>query len=150
MPCEFRMTHRVRFADTDMAGIVHFANFFRYMEDTEHAFFRSLGCSVHMEVEGRKIGWPRVRTVCDFKAPLRFEEEVEVQLLVREKKARSLAYEFVCRKVGSEPPVEVARGAFTVVCVALDEAAGRMRAVPIPAIIADQIEVAPEPAGSEG
>ena len=34
---------RVEFAETDMAGQVHFSNFFRYMEAAEHAFFRSLG-----------------------------------------------------------------------------------------------------------
>ena len=31
----FRTTRRVEFADTDMAGIVHFANFFRFMEAAE-------------------------------------------------------------------------------------------------------------------
>ena len=48
MAFEFKLTHRVAFAETDMAGIVHFSNFFRYMENTEHAFYRSLGWSVIM------------------------------------------------------------------------------------------------------
>ena len=43
MPYEFKLTRRIEFAETDMAGIVHFSNFFRMMEATEHAFFRSLG-----------------------------------------------------------------------------------------------------------
>ena len=47
MPYEFKMTRLVEFAETDMAGIMHFANYFRYMEVVEHAFFRSLGLSVH-------------------------------------------------------------------------------------------------------
>ena len=47
MPYEFKMIHRVEFADTDMAGIIHFASYFRYMEVTEHAFFRSLGFSIY-------------------------------------------------------------------------------------------------------
>src|SRR5438105_3079704 len=109
MPYEFRMIHRVQFAETDMAGIVHFANFFRYMEVTEHAFLRSLGLSVHTQEEGRTLGWPRVHASCDYKAPLRFEEEVEVHLRVRTKKTKSLTYDFVFRKVSSEPVVEVAR-----------------------------------------
>ena len=33
----------VEFSQTDMAGIVHFANFFRMMESTEHEFFRTIG-----------------------------------------------------------------------------------------------------------
>ena len=40
MPSEFKHTRRIEFAETDMAGIVHFANFFRMMETTEHEFFR--------------------------------------------------------------------------------------------------------------
>ena len=47
MPSEFKLTRRIEFAETDMAGIVHFANFFRMMESTEHAFFRSLGLTIH-------------------------------------------------------------------------------------------------------
>jgi len=38
MPYEFKHTRRVEFAETDMAGIVHFSNFFRMMESTEHAY----------------------------------------------------------------------------------------------------------------
>ena len=35
MTYEFHNQHRVEFAETDMAGIVHFSNFFRYMEMAE-------------------------------------------------------------------------------------------------------------------
>jgi acyl-CoA thioester hydrolase len=143
MPYEFKLTHRVDFSDTDMAGIMHFANFFRFMERTEHAFLRSLGLSVHMEAEGVKIGWPRVRAACDYKQPLRFEDEVEVHLLVREKNARSLTYDFIFRKLDESGPVEAARGSLTVVCVAMDRAAGRMKAVMIPQVIADLIQEVP-------
>jgi YbgC/YbaW family acyl-CoA thioester hydrolase len=149
MAHEFRMTHRVEFSETDMAGIVHFANFFRYMESTEHAFFRSLGLSIHMQVEGRTVGWPRVHAECDYVQPLRFEDLVEVHLIVREKKSKSLAYEFVFRKLTDAEPVEVARGRITAVCVSLDREAGRMRAVDIPERVASCIGVAPgEPGGT--
>ncbi|HMO64742.1 MAG TPA: acyl-CoA thioesterase, partial [Verrucomicrobiota bacterium] len=32
MPSEFRIVRRVEFSDTDMAGIMHFSAFFRYMK----------------------------------------------------------------------------------------------------------------------
>jgi acyl-CoA thioester hydrolase len=151
MPCEFMMIHRVEFADTDMAGIIHFSSYFRYMEVTEHAFFRSLGFSINTRVpepespaEGGRIGWPRVHVSCDFKRPLRFEDEVEVHLRVREKREKSLAYDFLFRKVGDESGVEVARGSLTVVCAAVDPQTDQMRAIPIPEVIARQIEVASE------
>ena len=47
MGFDFTHQRQVEFAETDMAGIVHFANFFRWMESAEHAFLRSLGHSVH-------------------------------------------------------------------------------------------------------
>ena len=46
MSYEFQITRRVEFSETDLAGIMHFSNFFRFMESAEHAFFRSLGFSV--------------------------------------------------------------------------------------------------------
>lgn len=143
MAYEFRMTHRVQFSETDMAGIVHFANFFRYMEATEHAFFRSLGFSIHTVEEGKTYGWPRVHAECDYKQPLRFEDLVEVHLRVREKKSKSLAYSFVFRKLTDAEPVEIARGRITAVCVAMDAESGRMRAVDIPERLAAAIDVAP-------
>ena len=143
MPFEFKLTHRVEFSDTDMAGIMHFSNFFRFMERTEHAFLRSVGLSVVMEAEGIKIGWPRVRAVCDYQRPLRFEDEVEVHLLVREKKPKSLTYDFIFRKPGAAGNPEVARGSLTVVCVTMDRETRQMKATPIPEFIAERIEVAP-------
>ncbi|MFM8187245.1 MAG: acyl-CoA thioesterase [Pirellula sp.] len=42
----FSWNRRVEFAETDAAGIVHFSSFFLYMEQAEHALFRSLGLSI--------------------------------------------------------------------------------------------------------
>ena len=141
MASEFKMTHRVEFADTDMAGMVHFSSYFRRMEVTEHAFIRSLGFSIVMWEEF-KVGWPRVHVDCDFKGPLRFEDEVEAHLKVREKKEKSLTYDFVFRRLKQEPAAEVGRGSITTVCVSRD-GAGAMKAVSIPEPVAKKIEVAP-------
>jgi acyl-CoA thioesterase FadM len=125
-----------------MAGIMHFSNFFRFMEAAEHGFFRSLGLSIHTR-EPEPLGWPRVHAGCDFRFPLRFEDSVEVRLLVRERKEKSIVYSFIFRKLNEEPPQEVARGELTVVCVRYDHSTGRMKGVPIPPAIASKIEIAP-------
>ena len=72
MAFEFHHRMQVEFADTDMAGIVHFTRFFHYMEVAEHAFLRSLGLSVRQEIDGRIVSWPRLAAECSYKAPLRF------------------------------------------------------------------------------
>lgn len=142
MPYDFKIKRRVEFSETDMAGIVHFSNFYRYMESAEHAFFRSLGFSIVTRQTDPPVGWPRVHASFDFKHPLRFEDEIEVHLLVAEKKSRSLTYVFKIRKVTGADSVECATGRMTVVCVTKNSD-GRMSASPIPPELADLIAVAP-------
>jgi YbgC/YbaW family acyl-CoA thioester hydrolase len=141
VPYEFKVLRRVEFSETDMAGIVHYSNFFRYMEAAEHEFFRSLGFSVVTRQVEPPVGWPRVHAECDYKQPLHFEDEVEIRLLVSEKRSKSLSYEFHFRKLNAAPPVEVARGSLTVVCVTHQH--GKMTPATIPKAIADRIEIAP-------
>jgi len=141
MAYEFKATRRVEFSETDMAGIMHYSNFFRFMETAEHAFFRSLGFSIMTGQVDPPVGWPRVHAECDYKAPLRFEDEVEIHLLVSEKRSKALSYLFKFNKLDGGPPVEVARGSLTVVCVRHD--GGQMTACTIPKPVADKIQVAP-------
>lgn len=141
MPYEFKLTRRIEFAETDMAGIVHFANFYRMMEVTEHAFFRSVGLSIHGHDPVSTTGWPRVSATCDFRAPLRFEEEVEIHLLVAEVRTRAIRYIFIFRK-GADG-TEVARGEVVAVCASVEKATGKLSAVPIPDAVRAVIEPAP-------
>jgi acyl-CoA thioester hydrolase len=141
MAYEFKAIRRVEFADTDMAGIMHYSNFFRFMETVEHGFFRSLGFSIFMDKAHPEIGWPRVHAECDYLAPLTFEDQVEIHLLVSAKKSKALSYIFNFHKLNSDAPQRVARGALTVVSVT--ERDGKMAACSIPEIIAAKIEVAP-------
>jgi len=142
MAYELKIVRRVEFCETDMAGIVHYSNFFRYMEVAEHEFFRTLGFSVVTRQVDPPVGWPRVHAECDYHHPLQFEDEVEIHMLVSEKKSKALTYLFRFRKLNGSPQVEIARGSLTVVCVTHQH--GKMTAALIPKAIADQIEVAPK------
>lgn len=142
MPYQYRHRRRVQFSETDLAGIVHFANFFRYMEEAEHAFYRSLGFSVHGMVgheDDDPVGWPRVHASADFRQPLKFEDEFDVGVLVAAVGAKTIDYQFGFLGEGDEV---LATGKFTVICVRFDKEAGRMRAVGIPDAIRSRIEVA--------
>ncbi len=141
MPYEYRITRRVEFSETDMAGIVHYSNFFRYMEAAEHAFFRSIGYSVVTRNIDPPVGWPRVHAECDYRRPIRFEDEIEIRMYVTKKKSKSLTYGFWFRKLEGSEMVDVARGSLTVVCVRHQN--GRMKAAMIPREIAKEIQVVP-------
>jgi acyl-CoA thioester hydrolase len=91
----FVTTRRVEFMDTDMAGIVHFTNFFRYMEQAEAEFFRSHGFAlVNPKEDGTSIGWPRVSASCSFRAPAYYNEVIEIRIFVRRRGFKSLTLQF--------------------------------------------------------
>src|SRR5262245_61064546 len=142
MSYEYQLTRRVEFSETDMAGIMHFSNFFRFMEATEHAFFRSLGFSVVLYRSGFGVHLPRVHAECDYLAPVRFEDEIQIRLLVEKKGTRSLTYQFRFTRANGASQQEVARGLLVVVCTEVS-GNGTMKAVPLPNAIAEKIEEAP-------
>ena len=139
MAYEFTTTRRVEFAETDMAGIAHFANFNRYMEETEHEFFRSLGLSIMWKTDdGATIGWPRVSASCSFEAPAYFEDVLEVRLTVERKGVKSLTLGFEFRR----GETRIARGQLKTVCCLLRKGEP-MRSIEIPPFISEKIEQSP-------
>jgi acyl-CoA thioester hydrolase len=137
----FSLTRTVEFHETDMAGIMHFANFFRWMEVCETAFYRSLGLPLISFVPGEIVGWPRVDVRCTYRAPLRFNDVVAVNLFVKKLSRRSVTYVFKFEKDG----VLVAQGEVTAVCVGAGEN-GAMVSQPIPEDIRAKLSEAPESA----
>ena len=150
--------------------MVHFSNFFRYMEEAEHALWRVAGMTIHPEPEpepaspklaetltseggpklaegtasegGPKLadnfasegGWPRVAATCDFKTPLRFEDEFEVRVTLAAVSARTIKYAHEIVR-GGEP---IATGTVTVACVRRD-VNGVRKAVEIPADVLERL-----------
>ena len=147
MAHEFQMNRRVEFHETDMAGIVHFSNFFRYMEETEHAFFGSLGIRVHSHTAGRLRGFARVDARCRYDRPLRYLDEIRVHLLVERRGRRSLKYRFRFVKIADEgspcAPVDIGEGSLSVVYVTRKSEDEELRATELDAEVVDNIEAAP-------
>jgi len=143
MSLTFIHRKQIEFSETDMAGIVHFSNFFRMMEAAEHACLRSLGFSVHAASADGVIGWPRVKVGCDYLKPLRFEEVVDIELHVAEVRNRSVCYRFVFRREnGGE---KVAEGQVVAVCAHVDPTTGVLAAVAIPADLRVELERRQQP-----
>ena len=148
VPSHFHFRHRrlVEFADTDLAGIVHFANFFRFVESAEHAFFRSLGTRVHTSEGALHQGWPRLDVSCKYFKPARFEQTLEVCLRVEEIRTTSLRYGFwIFLTDEAEQPL-LATGAFSIVHVELDSQARTLRKAPIPPELRAKLETFMSPA----
>lgn len=114
----FRTSRVVEFCDTDMAGIVYFANFFRFMESAEHAYLRACGLSVVTTWQGQTITFPRVSVSCDYVKPARFEEELTTEVRVDRIGRTSIRYRFTVLRAEEE----LARGQITaVLCRILED-----------------------------
>ncbi len=99
---------RVQFADTDAAGVVHFSRLLCYVEEAEHDLLRRVG--IPLLGDG---GWPRVHVDCDYLAPVRPGESVEVAIAPEEIGRSSVGWVFSVRVSGTE----VAKGRVKTVCV---------------------------------
>lgn len=131
----FQMQRMAQFAETDAAGIVHFSNYFRWMEELEHAFFRSVGLSVCMtDADSREISWPRVSASCCYTGPVRFEEVVTLRLFIERLGGKSLSYRVEFESAGRP----LANGKIT--CVCCDVSHGGMRAIDIPPAIRERLQ----------
>jgi acyl-CoA thioester hydrolase len=138
---EHRLTRRVQFYETDAAGIVHFSNYFRYMEEAEHALWRAAGLSIAPAADQHaQYGWPRVAATCDFKRPLRFEEEFEIAIRIAAMSERSIRYTCVLTLRGDV----AATMSMTIACV--EKHANGYRAVSIPDVMRQCFEVSTDAA----
>ena len=138
----FRYRRMVEFADTDLAGLMHFSNFLRFVECAEHAFFRSLGFGVHTVDGAAHTGWPRLEVSCKYHRPARFEETLEICLRVEELRTSSVRYGFWVFSADAADRAIVAAGAFAIIHVELDAQTREIRKTPIPAALREKLEVA--------
>ena len=133
MPGELQVSRRVQFSETDAAGIVHFSCFFRYLEDAEHELWRRLGLSIHPE--NSPIGWPRVAASCEFHRPLKFEQEFEVKVRIKELTMRTITYAGEISSNGER----IASGSWKIACVSKSPD-GTMRSTDIPPDVAERLK----------
>jgi YbgC/YbaW family acyl-CoA thioester hydrolase len=133
MSSEFKYHRRVQFAETDLAGIVHFSTIFRYMEEAEHAMWRAAGLTI--AERGGDLGWPRLGAALEFRNPLRFEEEFEVWVRIASLKRRTIDYEFTLVR----GKTVIAVGTMASVCVR-KQPDGTMKATEIPADITRKLQ----------
>lgn len=138
MAYEFHYHRRIFWQDTDMAGIIHFTNYFRFMEEVEIEFLYSLGLDSLRIAREYNVWRPRVAAQCDFKKTVTFGDELDIHLWVVRKGRSSIHYEIAFNHDGEE----VARGRLSVACASKD-AEGKLSSTPIPPILDEALQVAP-------
>lgn len=81
---------RVYYEDTDLAGIVYYANYLRFIERARSELVREAGVDqVAMKAQGLVFAVRRV--VADYLAPARYDDQIEVRTRLADVKGASFA-----------------------------------------------------------
>jgi 4-hydroxybenzoyl-CoA thioesterase len=88
---------KVRWGDTDAAGIVFYPNFYKWMDEATHAYFTAIGFPTSTLYAEQQIATPLLEANCQFKSPLLFEDDVIVHSTVKEmsKKVFKISHQFI-------------------------------------------------------
>lgn len=68
---------RVRYQETDKMGVVYYANYLVWFEISRSEYFRKLGMP-YSEFEKNGIYLPVVEAYCQYKAPARYDELIDL------------------------------------------------------------------------
>jgi acyl-CoA thioester hydrolase len=92
-PFPFSIRQRVRFGETDMQGVVYYANYLLYAEVGRVAYLRQLGLDYAGLLE-RGIDFTIGEATVRYKAALHFDEEYDIRVRVGEVRRVSWSFEY--------------------------------------------------------
>jgi acyl-CoA thioester hydrolase len=123
-PFPFSIRQRVRFGETDMQGVVYYANYLLYAEVGRVAYLRELGLDyAHLLEQGIDftIGEATVR----YRNALHFDEEFDIRVRVGEVRRVSWTFEYAVDRADGTRCAEM-----STVQVMLDRGTFKARRVP--------------------
>lgn len=74
---------KVRFVETDMMGVVHHSNFFRWFEMGRVEYLRQAGILLK-ELMGDGIVFPMTHVDCQYRSPARFDDVILIEAILEE------------------------------------------------------------------
>jgi len=122
---------RVRWRDVDVMGVVHYANYLRFMEAAESEFFRALGFPYDVIADELGVWIARVHLECDYREPAKLDDEITCRAQLHKLGGSSMTFTF---------PVDRADGVRLIdgslVLAALDRTTLRATRIPAPLVTA--------------
>ena len=93
---EFPFAHRqrVRFGETDMQGVVYYANYLLFAEVGRVAYLRELGIDYARDLIANGVDFTIGEASVRYQAPLRFDDEYDIRVRVGEIRGSSWAFEY--------------------------------------------------------
>ena len=84
---------RVIFGDTDMMGVVYYANYLRFFEASRAAYLRHLGRS-HRDLEEWRVALPVVESHCRHRHPAYYEDLLAIEVWVSQLRGASIRFDY--------------------------------------------------------
>ncbi|MCC7163879.1 MAG: acyl-CoA thioesterase [Anaerolineae bacterium] len=85
---------RVRYADTDMSGIVYNANYLVWFEVARGEFFWQEGKDYGRDIEARGYHWPVIEANLRYHAPAFYGDLVTVRAWIEDVKSRAMTIRY--------------------------------------------------------
>jgi YbgC/YbaW family acyl-CoA thioester hydrolase len=103
MPASIELERRLRWADADAAGRLHFPRIFEIVEEAESELVRKIGWPMN-----RSMGYdfPRVNVECNFKHVLELDAQFRLRLVVDKLGRTSIRYRYLVFNLAGEVAIE--------------------------------------------
>jgi len=85
--------HKVNYYETDKMGITHHSNYIRWMEEARVDFLEKVGLG-YDKIEALGIESPVIGIECEYKTSTTFNDEIEIDVKVKEYKGVRLIIEY--------------------------------------------------------
>ena len=115
-------------ADSDPAGIVYFAHFFRLVEQAEEELFLKTGTNRQKLLDEYQVWLPRVEAHVNYFHPIKTGAAVRIQFIPKLIREKTVRLDFTL--LADENSERLAEGYVTIVCV--DQTSFKATPVPTP------------------
>ncbi len=124
---EFPFAHRqrVRYGETDLQGVVYYANYLLFAEVGRVAYLRHLGIDYGRDLLARGLDFTIGEARAKYHAPLRFDDEFDIRVRTGEVRRSSWSFDYAIDRADGVRCAEV-----MTMQVVLDRATGRPTRIP--------------------
>jgi len=103
---------RVRYEETDQMGVVYYANYLVWFEIARTEFFREKGVEYRKIEEQDKVFIPVVEAQCRYRAPLRYDDLVDIKIDLTDVGRTRVVFEYEVSSGGKIKATGMTRHAF--------------------------------------
>ena len=125
MDFPFAHRQRVRFGETDLQGVVYYANYLLFAEVGRIAYLRELGIVYDRDLLARGVDFTIGEARARYHAPLRFDEEYDIKVRVGEIRHSSWTFEYAIDRADGAHCADV-----STIQVMIDRKSGRATRIP--------------------